>query len=290
MTLLMKTQEAWMRAKYLPQTILSGFHTPYWVSVSHQGVVLQKSGALESPTASRPLQGQDVDSLWNSAADELFKLCDQAHIEHKRIHILFSDVWFKPLVVSIKHQSAQDSEMEMLLQGQYQRVYGDLCKGWAYAWDACGSHLVAMASPQHGIDQIRRGLAQRHIQLAGLSPISAQYLRSAPDPAMDGWMAILQSDSFSLLRIDKQEVCDWRTFPVTSSLFDDLLIHLSRQSARASDNSRFLEIVDLTQTMDQSFFLDGLMKLGWQSQFTNLMALKRNSSANWLHLLDVKHR
>ena len=288
MTLMMKTQEAWRRAKHLPQNLWWGMYPPCWAWISRQGVVLQRPDLNQRPLQSDVLHGDDLDTPWASAATELFKLCDRSYLEHQRLHVLFSDFWFKPFVLGLKKERAQESEMELLLKGQYQRLYGEASKSWTYAWDVCGDHVIAMASAQEGVDLVRQGLAERNIQLSGFGPASAQYLQSAPHRMSDGWMAMVQSDSLSLLRIKDQQICDWRTFAQTSSLTQDLLVHLSRQSARASEASRDLAVVDLSQSLNQRALLAELAQAGWQSEFVDLAAPSMKSVAKWLALLEVK--
>ena len=178
MTLMMKTQEAWRRAKHLPQNLWWGMYPPCWAWISRQGVVLQRPGLNQRPLQSDVLHGDDLDTLWGSAATELLKLCDRSYLAHQRLHVLFSDFWFKPFVLGLKKERAQESEMELLLQGQYQRLYGEASKSWTCAWDVCGEHVIAMASPQTGVDMVRQGLAERNIQLSGFGPASAQYLQA----------------------------------------------------------------------------------------------------------------
>lgn len=277
------------RIKQLPGLLSGMMQDPVGAWISSDRVVLQPANLSRPLLTSPPLHGATRQALWDSACRALSALCEQAFVHKHRMHLIVSDYWFNALVFSVGRGKLTDAEIESLLIGQYSQKYGDLGEPCKFAWDLHEGYLSSLAFSGADADLLEKELTQLQIRLTSMKPVSAVILNALPEGMPNCWVAIVQKDAFSMIRMDQQVVRDWRIFQTEGLSEENLATQLLRQSARKADSCRVLCVVDLTQSLSKSGLVSNLAQQGWTCHFKNMAELTSSQAYGWPRLMGVKH-
>lgn len=226
--------------------VLSALRPACHALITPQAVVLDAGGGRVRPLVrqcSNPSGG--LETQFEAAVADLLQLMDDSGSHGRRLHVVVSDFWARPLVLPLQGQMPSDEDVDVVLQSQYRRIYGDLMGGWHWCWDRQGARLLAVAWPEGGLAALRQGIAQRNGVLASARPLAMDIAAKAVDEKTPSWLAIIEGQSVSLLRQQGGVWEGWCVLPGDSSQAENLPVQLARETARRSDNCRAVTLVDL---------------------------------------------
>ncbi len=186
-----------------------------------------------------------LEEQFGAAAVSLLQLVDESGCRGRRLHLVVSDFWARPLVLPMAGNLPSDEDIDAVLHSQYRRTYGDWMGAWHWCWDRQGARLVAVAWPTVGLVALQEGLARHGGVLATAKPLAVDVASALPPAGGPGWVAIVESQSFTLVR---QLDVGWQTWCVTpgsADLAHNLPLQLARECARFGDGCRSVTLIDL---------------------------------------------
>lgn len=228
-----------------------------------QAVVLDAGGRV------RPLVRQSRDSMgsleerFDAAVNDLLALIDEADLKGKRLHLVVSDYWARPLVLPWSGKKPSDEEVDTLLQKHFQQTYGQLMDGWQWCWTVQGSRLLAVAWPGKGLTMLREGVAQRACVLASARPLAVDVASKNPIERGASWLVIMEQQSLTLVRQQDGVWEDWFVVSCSVDMAETLQLQLVRESARRQDHCRALTLLDLNGKTNLTLLRKTLGEAGW---------------------------
>lgn len=226
-------------------------------------VVLETSGRARPVVRRRDSQPGNLEAQFASAVADLLQLMDDSGAHGRPVRVVVSDCWARPLVLPLAGQKFSDAEVDVALQSQYRRVYGDLMTGWEWCWAPQGGHLFAAAWPQAGLRALREGLLQGNSVLAAAQPMAIDIAAKVLVTPASQWLAIVEAQCVSLVRQQGLGWQDWCVVPADAHAVDSWPIQLARESARRGDDCRLVTVVDLTGAASGASPRQMLTDAGW---------------------------
>lgn len=242
---------------------LSNLRPPCQALLAPHAVVLDTG--VGAPLALR-LGGHPTGTLeaqFSAAVAELLQLMDEAGLRGRRLQMVVSDFWVRPMVLPLTGNLPNDAEIDIVLQSQYRRTYGDLMDGWRWCWAVQDARLLSAAWPAAGLAALREGIAQRGCILAQARPLAIDIASNALGDDGSSWLAILEQHSFTLVRQQDGVWQDWCVTPCNAETAAILPLQLVRESARRQDDCRTVTLVDLTGAANIKFIRSTMTEAGW---------------------------
>ena len=253
-----------------PRHFLSAMHRALAVlrPASHaligpSAVVLETSGRLRPVVRRRDSQPGNLEARFASAVADLLALMDDSGTHSRPVRLMVSDCWARPLVLPLAGQKFSDAEIDVALQSQYRRVYGDLMTGWEWCWALHCGHLLAAAWPQAGLRALREGLLLRNSVLAAAKPMAINIAAKALDAPASQWLAIVEAQSVSLVRQQGLVWKDWCVVPLDAGMSACWPTQLVRESLRRGDDCKLVTVVDLSGSASAAVARQMLADAGW---------------------------
>jgi len=247
----------------------TALHAPCRALITPEAVALECAGkqlklARPPGTPSDPL----ADGLTQAVGD-LLTLLDQAKVQGRRVQVVVSDAWARPLVETLPDRPATDLAIDTLLATHYRKIYGDLMTGWRCCWSQHNARLVGVAWPAAALDALQTGLAQRDCVLASAKPLGVVLgARLAAEPGAC-WLAVVARAHVSLMRLQNGELQDWRVVSGmgdVASLARQWPLQLARQASSRGDACRALVIIDFDAAHDLPATRKNLLEAGWSAR------------------------
>ena len=204
-----------------------------------------------------------LEDQFDAAATNLLQLVDESGCRGRRLHLVVSDFWARPLVLPMAGNLPCDEDIDAVLTSQYRRTYGDLMGGWRWCWDHQGERLVAVAWPAAGLVALQEGLARLGGVLVSAKPLAVDVACTMPRAVGPGWLAIVESQSFTLLRQLEVGWQAWCVTPGSADLAHNLPLQLARECARSGDDCRSVTLIDLLNTANINNVKAALADAGW---------------------------
>ncbi len=233
--------------------------------VAPRAVVLDAGGRARPLVRQRRQPSGNLAAQFESAVSDLLQLIDDSGSHGRRLHLVVSEFWARPVVLQLPGQAPSDDEIDIVLQSHYRRTYADLMGGWHWCWDRQGTQLLAVAWPTAGLAALRAGLAKRSGTLVTAKPLAIDLVAQAPMECRSAWLAIIEQQSFTLVRQQNGIWQGWCSSPVgtDSDLTQSLSLQLVRESARRADDCRVLTLIDLTGAAPINLIRKTLADAGW---------------------------
>jgi hypothetical protein len=231
--------------------------------ITPHAVVLEASGRARPLVRKCSAQTGSVEAQFAFAVAGLLQLMDDSGAHGRPVRVVVSDSWARPLVLPLAGQKFSDAEVDVALQSQYRRVYGDLMSGWEWCWAQHGGYLFAAAWPQAGLRALREGLLQRNSVLAAAQPMVIDIAAKALVTPASQWLAIVEAQCVSLVRQQGLVWRDWCVVPLDARLAASWPTQLAREAARRSDDCKFVTVVDLCGTAGVAPTRQMLADAGW---------------------------
>ena len=228
-----------------------------------------------------------LEEQFNSAVADLLQMGDESATQGRRLHLVVSDFWARPLLLPLPGKLPSDEEVDTLLQRQYRRAYGDLMDGWAWCWERQGAQLIAVAWPAAGLQLLREGLAARHCVLGSALPLAVCLAARAAGHSGDAWLAIVEAQSVSLVRNSGGLWLDWCVLPHAGDAALSLPLQLQREAARRQDNCRSLTVLNLAATTNAIALRKTLQDSGWSVQDRGLPDLDKGALSRLCREISV---
>lgn len=228
-----------------------------------QAVVLDVGGGTRLLVRQRCISPESLSEQFGAAVADLLQMMDQAKLRGRRLHVVVSDYWARPLVLPIAGKAPNAEESETVLRSHYQRFYGDLMNGWHWCWDHQGSRLLAVALPAAGLTELSIGATKRVCVLASVKPMAVEVAGQMPGESASSWIAIVQAQSASMVRRQGDSWEDWCVISADRDMATSLPIQLMRETARRRDGCRLLTLVDLSGRSDIDQIRKNLAGDGW---------------------------
>lgn len=204
-----------------------------------------------------------IEEQFDAAVADLLQLIDDSGLHGRRLHVVVSDFWARPLVLPLQGKLPSDEEIDVVLQSHYRRTYGDLMDGWRWCWAVQGARLVAVAWPTAGLAALRDGIAQRGCVLTSAKPLAIDVTSKVQLEGVSSWLAIMERQSVTLVRQQGGVWQDWCVVPGDADIATSLPLQLTRESARRQDDCRTVTIVDLSGTTNLTLIRKTLVDAGW---------------------------
>ena len=233
---------------------------------------------LEAGDRARPLlRRRDgtgrLEEQFSSAVADLLQMIDESAAAGRRLNLVVSDFWARPLLLALPGKVPSDEEIDTLLELQYRRSYGDLMDGWVWCWERQGPRLIAVAWPAAGLQLLREGLAARRWVLASAVPLAVAVGAQHGGDNGAAWVAVLEAHSLSLLRLDGGAWEDWCVMRTAGEVSLNLPLQIAREAARHQDACRSLIVLDLSATTNVPALRKALHDAGWSVQVRGLQEL-----------------
>ena len=206
---------------------------------------------------------ESLEAQFSAAVAELLQLMDQAGLRGRRLQLVVSDFWVRPMVLPLIGKLPSDADIDIVLQSQYRRTYGELMDGWHWCWAVQDARLLAAAWPAAGLAALREGMAQRGCILAQARPLAIDIASNALGDDGSSWLAILEQHSFTLVRQQNGVWQDWCVTPIDTEMATNLPLQLARETARRQDACRSVTLVDLTGVANTKLIRTTLTDEGW---------------------------
>ena len=204
-----------------------------------------------------------LESQFCAAVAELLQLMDEVGLRGRRLQLVVSDFWVRPIVLPLTGKLPSDADIDIVLQSQYRRTYGELMDGWRWCWAVQDARLLAAAWPAAGLAALRDGMAQRGCTLAQARPLAIDIASNALGDDGSSWLAILEQHSFTLVRQQNGVWQDWCVTPCNADVAANMPLQLDRESARRQDDCRTVTLVDLTGAANTKLIRSTLTDAGW---------------------------
>lgn len=219
-----------------------------------------KAGTLVRPISALPV---GVEKQFASALIQLQEMIDEADLYGRRLNVVVSDYWSRPLVVPLTGKLPDAVTVEALLTSHFDRIYGDLMDEWHWCWDSQGARLLAVAWPKQGFDGLHTTLALRACRLASARPLGLDVFGALVSKKAKCWLIVISPQTMSLMRCEDGALQDWSVVMESSDGAISLPLHLSREVARRGDDCRNALIVDLYNTATLNQIGNVLSDSGW---------------------------
>ena len=247
-------------------TFATYLRPPLHALLTPPAVVLELGAAVRPAVRRCAHRAGGIELQFESAIADLLLLLDNAKLKGRRVHVWVSDHWSRPLLLPLHGNRPADAEIDILLQTQYRRIYGDMMNAWSWCWDLQNSYLTALAWPETGLAALRAGLNARHCAIASARPLAMDIAAKANLPSQTGWLAIVESQSFTLLH---QQNGDWLTWSVThcgADLHTLLPLQLARLSACTPPTQTAVTLVNTTTEQNLDALRQALAQAGWTTR------------------------
>ncbi len=235
---------------------------PVAALLAPQAVVLDPGTAAPTVRA-LPASDAALEVQFETAVDTLLQMLDAAALGQRRLHVVVSDFWARPLVLPMAGPSPTEAEVEIVLATQYRRNYGSLMQAWQWCWARHGAQLVAVAWPAVGLQRLRDGLAASGHVLATARPLAVDAVLGARQAAGNGWVGVVERDAFSLLRRTPAGWQSWSVGVCGPDLARSLPLQLQREASRQGDDCRVLDLLDLDGGNGLGMVRQALVETGW---------------------------
>ena len=245
--------------------------------ITPHAVVLDAGGKVRPWVHPSRHQSGTAEQQFGAAVADLLQVMDDTGLQGRRLHLVVSDFWARPLVLPFQGKGPGDEEADAALQTQYRRTYGDLMDGWSWCWTAQGTSLLAVAWPTAGLTALRHGLAQRSCVLASARPLSVDIGRAALSGG-SSWLAIMERESVTLVREQGEIWEDWGVVPSEADMAESLPLLLARAVARRHDGCRSLKLVDFSGTGNSALLRKTLSDVGWSVRVCGLIEMKQSTA------------
>lgn len=213
--------------------------------IAPDAVVLDTGGNGRPLVRQRRNQTGSLEEQFDTAVSDLLQLMDASGTHGRRLHLVVSDFWARPLVLPLPGTPTSDEEVDIVLQSQYRRTYGDLMDGWRWCWERQGVQLVAVAWPAKGLAALADGMARRAGTLASARPLAIDIASQALGQGVSSWLVIIERHSATLVRQQEGVWQDWCVMSGALDIAVSLPLQLARETARRRDDCRTLTLVDL---------------------------------------------
>ena len=247
-------------------TVASYLRPALHVLLTPQAAVLEVGAAVRPIVRRSTPAVQRIELQFEAAVADLMVLLDNANIHGRRVHAWVSDYWARPLLLPMQGALPAEAEVDILLQTQYRRIYGDMMAAWRWCWAWQAAQLTAVAWPESGLAALQAGLAQRHCVLATAQPLSIDIAAKANPLAHTGWVALLESQSFTLLY---QHSGQWQTWSVTRSteaLETVLPLQLARLFACSAGTPQSITLINTAGLPSLDVLKQALSEAGWATR------------------------
>jgi hypothetical protein len=193
----------------------------------------------------------------------LLQMIDDSGLHGRRLHLVVSDFWARPLVLPLPGMPPTDEDVDVVLQSHYRRTYGDLMDGWRWCWDRRGTQLVAVAWPAAGLAALQEGINQRAGILVSAKPLATDVASVALEENTSSWLAIVERQSVSLVHQQDGVWQDWRVTPMSANVAETLTLQLARETARRQESGLTVTLVDLNGVEHTKHIRQSLTESGW---------------------------
>lgn len=254
---------------------VSAFFRPGCQALVAPSTVALAAGARIT-TAPRHSRGTSsaIEKQFESAIVDLLQLMDDSGMRGRRLHLVVSDCWVRPLLLPWQGKLPRDEEIDLVLQSQYRRTYGDLMDGWRWCWALQKERLVAAAWPAAGFKALCDGLRHRACTLVSAKPLAVDVAGKLPAELGASWLAILEQQSVTLVRRQGGVWQDWCVLPAAADIAEALPMQLARETARRQDDCRVLTLVDLHGGANIRLLRQTLDEAGWSLRVCSLNETK----------------
>lgn len=276
-------QNGWHRA-------LSFLRPAYQVLMTPDAVVLEPGSGNTSLVRRSAETNAPLEEQFRLAVADLLAMIDACGAHGRRLHIVVSDAWARPLVVPSSDEMPNETEMDSVLEHLYRRTYGPLMEGWSWCWSMQQERLVAVAWPAAGLAELHAGLHSRACVLASAKPLAIDLAGDmvsallAPDQAC--WLVLiepqLERQSITLVRQQSGIWDDWIVMPADAGGADSavtLPLQLAREAARRGDDCRQAIIMDLSGVAKINLIQKALADQGWQVRVRTPAEVEANANA-----------
>lgn len=239
-------------------------------------LITPQAVVLDTGSGTRPVLRQctnstaSVEDRFGAAVQDLLQLIDDSGVRGRRLHVVVSDFWARPLLLTLQDKHPSDEQVESALQRQYRATYGDMMRGWHWCWEAQGASLLAVAWPASGLQALRDGLLQRSCVLASAKPLAVDVAGAVLTAGGSTWLAVIEQQSVTLVRQQDGAWEDWRVMPADADMADSLPLQLAREAVRRGDGCRALILVDLTGRTNITRLRSTLSESGWSLRVASL--------------------
>lgn len=245
---------------------LSYLSSSHYALISPHAVALDAGGKGRVRVHRYQPSGVAAEEQFRLAAVDLLGMIDASGAPGRRLRVVVSDVWARPLVLPPMDEMPSDAEMDDLLEPVFRRTYGDLMEGWALCWARQESRVVAVAWPAAGLNELREGMQRRGGSLASARPLAIDIAGAAIGSELSVWLVIIEHRSATLIRQQAGSWDDWSVIPIDIDRIDvaeTLQAHLARETARRADDCRQAIIIDFAGAADVNQVREVLVNQRW---------------------------
>lgn len=231
--------------------------------ISPHAVVLDAGAGAPLALRLRSHPTGPLEAQFFGAVADLLQTIDDAGLRGRRLQLVVSDFWVRPLVLPLTGKLPSDAEINIVLLSQYRRTYGDLMDGWSWCWAVQDAQLLAAAWPAAGLAALREGMTQRGCVLSHARPLAVDIASNALGENGSFWLAITERHSLTLVRQQDGVWQDWCVTPCIADMAASLPLQLVRESSRRQDDCRAVTLVDLTGVANTKLIRNTLTEAGW---------------------------
>jgi hypothetical protein len=243
--------------------LLAFVRPPVDALIAMHGVVLSAdSGARPTVRLVDPTSKDLVDQFSDNVSI-LTEMVQRMGVHGRRLHVLVSDYWARPLTLQLAGNKFKDDEIETVLKSQYRRQFAESMDDWTWCWERQGAQLAAVAWPMRGLKLLRQDVKARNCILASALPLSIDVAKQMVTVGDSTWLAIVEIASVTLVRQQKNGWCRWLVIPADRVVVENLGVQLTREAVRCEDECRRVMVVKLSGDADMSVCHKGLVQAGW---------------------------
>ena len=231
--------------------------------IAPHAVVLDTGGQLRPRVQLRADRAGTPEQQFSAAVADLLQMVDASGMRGRRLRLVLSDFWARPMLLALPGQVPDDDETDVLLQGQYRRTYGELMQGWRICWTRQATQLLAVAWPGAGLRALGEGLALRGWVLERARPLAIDVARHTGGRGSSAWLVIVERHSASCVRQQDGVWIEWIVGRADQDTGASLPLLLERENARRGDTCRSATIIDLDGKADMNLIRKTLVDSGW---------------------------
>ena len=228
-----------------------------------QAVLLEISKSQRPLVRPCPATTVGAEPSMQQAAQLLLEMLDAASVQGKKIHIHISEAWVKPLGLPFPAKSSRPEDVQLVLQSQYRKVYGDLAEHLHISWEHHNGRLWAAALPNRPLVALQQGMAQRANVLASVVPLSTVVAKTALADHATSWLLVQEPQNITLVYVENGA---WRHWCVVPAMVTDpvgTVQILEREAARMHNPCRNISLLAIGPRQQAQALEPVLKSAGW---------------------------
>lgn len=173
-------------------------------------------------------------------------LADQSLNNIGSLHLVASDRWLRPFVFPLSDDALADEDIEVLVEHQFQQLFGKFMTGWVWRWDRQpNGQVIAMAWPDQLVNVLRAKLAEQRIHLVSALPLSLYAIKKiAQCPSNPVWFIVAETGCVTFVRQEKKGWLHWRVCSLPELTADLVMLQFMRMVTQLEDDCHNIRLIE----------------------------------------------